>query len=81
MPNHIKQFSDNLFSLKGKLQLKKNENELKTFRNIYFKIKSILTFTENITPPLGLNELNRASKSFAFNLSQSMLQTANRRVI
>lgn len=43
-------------------------------------MKSILTFTENITPPLGLNELNRASKSFAFNLSQSMLQTANRRV-
>ena len=44
-------------------------------------MKSILTFTENITPPLGLNELNKASKSFAFNLSQSMLQTANRRVI
>lgn len=53
----------------------------KMLRNIYFKMKSILTFTENITPPLGLNELNRASKSFAFSLSQSMLQTANRCVI
>lgn len=40
-----------------------------------------VTVTDSTTPSLGLNELKRASRSLAFSLSQSMLQTANRRVV
>ena len=40
-----------------------------------------LTLIFLMTPPVGLNELNRTRRSSAFIRSQSMLQTANREVI
>lgn len=50
--------------------------------NTYFTcLLIVLTVTELIKPPSGKNELNKTIKSSARNLSQSMLQTANLRVI